>query len=120
MPTVFSHIAAPIAFRLGLGKQAVSPRLLTVGLLVSVLPDLDVLAFRFGIPYADSFGHRGASHSLALAVLLGLIATLAAPHLRATRGLAFVFVAFSAASHGFLDMLTNGGHGVALFLPASN
>ncbi|WP_366526648.1 metal-dependent hydrolase [Aquabacterium sp.] len=120
MPTVFSHIAAPLAFRLGLGKQAVSPRLLTVGLLVSVLPDLDVLAFRFGIPYADSFGHRGASHSLALAVLMGLIATLAAPHLRATRSLAFVFVAISAASHGVLDMLTNGGHGVALWWPASN
>ena len=120
MPTVFSHIAAPLALRLGLGKQAVSPRLLIAGLAVSVLPDLDVLTFRFGIPYADSFGHRGASHSLALAVLMGLVAVLLAPHLRATRGLAFTFVALSAASHGVLDMLTNGGHGVALWWPISS
>ena len=120
MPTVFSHIAAPLALRLGLGKQTVSSRLLTAGLLASVLPDLDVLAFRLGIPYADSFGHRGASHSLALAVLMGLYASLAARHLHSTRGLAFVFVAISAASHGVLDMLTNGGHGVALWWPASS
>lgn len=120
MPTIFSHIAAPLALRLGLGKQAVSSRLLVAGLAASVLPDLDVLAFRFGIPYADSFGHRGASHSLALAAFLGLLACLGASHLRSTRGLAFVFVAFSAASHGVLDMFTNGGHGVALWWPFSN
>jgi len=119
MPTVFSHIAAPLALRLGLGKQAVSPRLLATGLVASVLPDLDVLAFRFGIPYADSFGHRGASHSLALALLLGLIASLIASRLHTTRCLAFAFTAISAASHGLLDMLTNGGHGVALWWPAS-
>lgn len=120
MPTVLSHVAAPLALRLGLGKQAVSPRLLAAGLVASVLPDLDVLAFRFGIPYADAFGHRGASHSLAIAVLLGLAACLLASRLHATRGLAFMFVAISAASHGVFDMLTNGGHGVALWWPASS
>lgn len=120
MPTVFSHIAAPLALRLGLGKQAVSSRLLVAGLAASVLPDLDVLAFRLGIPYADSFGHRGASHSLALVLLLGLIACLMASHLRASRSAAFTFVAISTASHGIFDMLTNGGHGVALWWPASS
>jgi inner membrane protein len=119
MPTVFSHIAAPLALRLGLGKQTVPPRLLAAGLVASVLPDLDVLAFRFGIPYADSFGHRGASHSIALAIFLGLIASLVAQHLCVARGTAFIFVATSAASHGVLDMLTNGGHGVALWWPFS-
>lgn len=93
MPTVFSHIAAPLALRLGLGKQAVSSRLCMAGLVLSVVPDLDVLAFRLGIPYADSFGHRGASHSLAFALLMGFIAALCAPQLRATRVLAFAFVA---------------------------
>lgn len=29
-----------------------------------MLPDLDVIAFHFGIPYSAPFGHRGATHSL--------------------------------------------------------
>ena len=120
MPTILSHMAAPLALRLGLGKQVISPRLLMAGLAASVLPDLDVLAFRFGIPYADAFGHRGASHSLAVALLLGLLAAWMASPLRAGRVVAFAFVAFSAASHGAFDMLTNGGHGVALWWPWSS
>lgn len=119
MPTVFSHIAAPLALRLGLGSQAISTRLLVAGLVASMAPDLDVVAFRLGIPYGDSFGHRGASHALASAVLAGLLELLFSRQLRATRPWAFAFVALSAASHGLLDMMTNGGHGVALWWPAS-
>lgn len=51
---------------------------------------------------------------------MGFIAALCAPQLRATRVLAFAFVALSTASHGVLNMLTNGGHGVALWWPVSN
>lgn len=120
MPTIFSHIAVPLALRLGLGKSIVSAQLLAAGLTVSILPDADVLAFRLGIAYADSFGHRGASHSLAFAILMGLVASMFATHLRVTRSVAFAYVALSTASHGFLDMLTNGGLGVALLWPASS
>lgn len=67
MPPVFTHPAVPLAIGVGLGRGAVSGRLLACGVIGSVLPDLDVLAFRFGIPYAAEFGHRGVSHSLALA-----------------------------------------------------
>jgi inner membrane protein len=42
-----------------------------------------------------------------------------APPLRASRAVAFLFVAAACASHGLLDMLTNGGHGVAYFWPWS-
>jgi inner membrane protein len=83
------------------------------------MPDLDVLAFRFGIPYANEFGHRGASHSLAFAVLLGIVAAALASRLQVSRLAAFLFVGASAASHGLLDMLTNGGRGVALWWPLS-
>src|SRR5262249_26810128 len=38
----------------------------------SCLPDLDVIAFRLGIPYHAPFGHRGAVHSLAFAVSCGI------------------------------------------------
>ena len=81
---------------------------------LSLLPDLDVLAFRFGIPYGAPFGHRGATHSLAFAALLGL-AVLAWTRRWPVAALAAAVV----ASHPLLDMLTDGGLGVALWWPAS-
>lgn len=119
MPTVISHAALPLALGVGLGRRAVPAPLMVAGVIASVVPDLDVLGFRLGIPYASEFGHRGASHSLAFAFLLGAIAAALAARLRVSRLAAFLFVGGSAASHGLLDMLTNGGRGVALWWPLS-
>ena len=119
MPTVISHVAVPLALGLAVGAPAVSGRLLLAGVIASVLPDLDVVAFRLGIGYSHEFGHRGVSHSLAFAVFLAIAAAGAAKYLRVTRKAAFFFVLASAASHGLLDMLTNGGLGVALAWPFS-
>lgn len=82
-------------------------------------PDLDVAGFHWHIAYTDAFGHRGAAHSLAFAVMLGLLAMTFARKLQAGQKTAFLFVASSAASHGLLDMLTNGGLGVAMLWPFS-
>jgi inner membrane protein len=120
MPTVISHVAVPLALGLGMGRRSVPAPLLVAGVIASALPDLDVLAFRFGIPYSNEFGHRGASHSLAFAALLGVIAVVLASRLRVSRLAAFLFVGVSAASHGLLDMLTNGGRGVALWWPVAH
>jgi inner membrane protein len=120
MPTILTHAAVPLAIGLGLGRRRISPRLLVAGIVASMLPDADVLAFHLGIPYADAFGHRGATHSLAFALTLGLFALLAARRLQSNRGAAFCFVSVSALSHGLLDMFTNGGHGVALWWPVSH
>ena len=85
-----------------------------------MLPDLDVLAFRFGVAYSDAAGHRGVTHSLVFALLLGVLAACLASSLRCAWRTAFAFVFVSAASHGLLDMLTNGGMGVALWWPLSD
>jgi inner membrane protein len=119
MPTILSHAAVPIALGLGLGARTIPRRLLITGIVASMLPDLDVLAFRFNVAYADSFGHRGASHSLAFALLLALVAMVGARSLKSDARTAFLFVSICAASHGLLDMLTNGGLGVALWWPVS-
>lgn len=119
MPTIFTHAIVPIATGLGLGKHVISPRLMAAGIIVSILPDFDVVAFRLNIAYADAFGHRGASHSLVAALVLGILALIFAKRLCATRPAAFIFVAASAFSHGLLDTFTNGGHGVALWWPFS-
>jgi inner membrane protein len=88
-------------------------------LALSILPDADVFAFNFGIPYAHPFGHRGFSHSLAFALTVSFGLTLLT--FRKFAALqwwslwAFFFLAM--ASHGILDAFTNGGLGIAFFAP---
>jgi inner membrane protein len=86
----------------------------------AILPDFDVVSFRFGIEYAHELGHRGVSHSLLFAVCLGLLTSVNATKLHAGRAVAFDFVALATASHGLLDMCTNGGLGVAYFWPLTD
>ncbi len=112
-----THTAVPLAIAVALGRGRVSTRLTIAGIAASMILDADVLAFGFGIPYASDFGHRGFTHSLIFAIAAGLIAGLASPLLDSGRRTAFLFVAVAAASHGLLDMLTNGGLGVAYFWP---
>jgi len=87
--------------------------------IAAVLPDADTLGFRFGIAYADPFGHRGALHSLLFALLMALIATLFHQRLRASATTALIIVGVAAISHPLLDMLTDGGLGIAIFWPLS-
>jgi inner membrane protein len=119
MPTLLSHAAVPLAVGLGLGSRTVPPQLLLAGVVASMLPDLDVVGFRLGIPYTDIFGHRGFSHSFLSALLIGLAAAGVAGRLRCTRTAALLVVAASMASHGLLDIFTDGGPGVALLWPWS-
>ena len=119
MPSVFTHAAVPLALWCASTRGRVSTRLLAAGVAAAVLPDADVLAFALHIPYADAFGHRGASHSLLFAALLATLAALFARSLRAGRMQAAAFVFACALSHPLLDALTSGGLGVALWWPWS-
>ena len=87
---------------------------------LSLLPDADVIGFRLGVRYEDEWGHRGASHSLAIALaaalLTALIARLAGRPFGRAAWLAFIVV----GSHGLLDTLTDGGLGAALLWPLSD
>lgn len=117
MPTILSHPAAPLLIGVALGSNIISARLLVAGVVASILPDLDVIGFRFGIAYAHELGHRGFTHSLVFAFLVALIALSSFRQLHTNRKTAFAFVFIAAISHGLFDMLTNGGHGVALLWP---
>jgi inner membrane protein len=88
--------------------------------MLSLWPDIDAVGFRFGIRYEDAFGHRGASHSLLLAVVVALGAYAYArwkelPALRTS-----LVAGVVAMSHGVLDTMTfGGGLGCALLWPFS-
>jgi inner membrane protein len=119
MPTIVSHAAVPLALGIGLGEKRIPRTLLVAGIAASMLPDADVILAWFGASYDSVWSHRGVTHSIPFALLVSAAAVVllrrAAPALTV---LAFVFVA--TASHGLLDMLTNGGHGVAIFWPLSD
>ncbi|WP_437882640.1 metal-dependent hydrolase [Pseudomonas sp. LRF_L74] len=119
MTTLITHPLPILAVGLALGPRVIPPRLLLAGLLATLLPDADVLAFKFGIAYADAFGHRGFSHSLLLAGILGLLAALGCRGLHCGPLKAFAWISLATASHSLLDAATDGGMGVAWLWPWS-
>jgi len=95
-------------------------RVWVAGVVCSMLPDVDVLGFRFGVRYGDFWGHRGFTHSLLFAAVLATLTLI----LGFTRGLPgisrlslWTYFFIVTASHGLLDAMTNGGLGVAFFSP---
>ena len=118
MPTIFTHAVVPLAIAVAAGRGIVSPKLAIAGAVFAVLPDADVIAFRFGIDYADTWGHRGATHSIAFAALCAGALALVWKEARSLTG--FAFLTLAMASHGLLDTLTDGGLGAALWWPFDN
>ena len=115
MPTVFTHAVVPLAIAAAAGRARISPKLAIASAVFAVLPDADVIGFRFGIEYADAWGHRGATHSLAFAALCS--AAACAVWKQERRLATFAFLTLAMFSHGLLDTLTNGGLGAALWWP---
>ncbi len=117
MPTIFTHAAIPIAMTAAAGRHRIPLPITSAGCLLAMLPDFDVMAFRMGIPYEADWGHRGATHSIFLALTVTLAVAAVWP--KARRSIALLFLALSMASHGLLDMLTDGGLGVSYLWPFS-
>lgn len=119
MPTIFTHPAVPLAIGWALGTKILPSRLLVAGTIASIIPDLDVVGFRWGISYASAWGHRGFSHSLIFALALAVLGAMAYRSLRASPATTFLFLFLASASHGILDSFTNGGLGIAFLWPWS-
>jgi len=118
--TPLSHLAVPLALTAALGSDIVPPELMALALVCAALPDIDALGLWLGIPYEHPFGHRGFTHSLPFAAALAGAGALYAPALGADPLTAFGVLFVSAASHGLIDAMTNGGLGIAFFSPFSN
>ncbi len=121
MATSFTHPAIALGLLPWFREVRRSKAVLIMGIVLTNLPDIDVLSFRLGIPYGDTFGHRGFTHSLLFAVLIGALCAWALSWGRNRNFLSiWVFLFLCTSSHGILDALTNGGYGVAFFSPFSN
>lgn len=123
MASEFSHAAAALSLGPWFYKAGIPKRVWAIGALCSVVPDLDVIGFTFGIRYGDFLGHRGFTHSLLFAAILAAAAlVLAFPkHAQAvSQSSLWAYFFLATASHGFLDAMTDGGLGVAFFAPFDN
>ena len=87
---------------------------------LSLLPDADVFGFRLGVHYEDTWGHRGATHSLVFALGVALIALVIAKAARLPALRTALIALVVVSSHSLLDTLTDGGLGCALLWPFSN
>jgi inner membrane protein len=73
VPSVFSHAVAAIGIGACFYRPSIPTRIWITGAVCSMLPDLDVIGFRYGVHYGDFWGHRGFTHSLLFAALLATV-----------------------------------------------
>jgi inner membrane protein len=97
------------------------PKLAVTLAVLAVIPDIDALSIPLGLSHDHLLGHRGFTHSLVFAAIVGqlVLAVLFRKVPRFSRdwwtlwGLFFL----ATASHGILDALTYMASGVALWAP---
>lgn len=119
MASAFSHAIVALAMGKAFQSKALKWRELVLGALCSVVPDLDVAGFYFGVQYGDLWGHRGLTHSVVFAALLAgsIVAVWYQDKGTVAMTGLFLYFFFCTVSHGVLDAMTNGGLGVAFFAP---
>ena len=117
MASIFGHSVAGFTLTKVIDSKNLR-WLLLAAIFSTILPDLDVLAFKFGIAYEHPLGHRGFTHSILFAILwaLALMFTIG----RKNKLIWFLVIFLSTLSHGFLDAMTSGGKGVGFFIPFNN
>jgi inner membrane protein len=121
--SLVSHAVAALGIGACFYKSQIPKSVWVIGAACSVIPDLDVMGFRFGIHYGDFWGHRGFTHSLIFAAFLALV-VMALGFRHGVTGMhrltMWLYFFLATASHGLLDAMTDGGLGVAFFAPFDN
>ena len=120
MASIFGHALVAITVGNSFSKTYTSWKFWLLGIVCAIIPDADVIGFSFNIKYHSFWGHRGFSHSIVFAIVLGFLITFLfyKKHFFTVQGLLYsLFFAICTCSHGILDALTTGGLGVAFFSP---
>ncbi len=124
MPSIFTHAVVGVATGIATSERITQKRFWVLSILCPIIPDLDVLGLKIGIVYSSFLGHRGFSHSLLFALLLGILISSIFFRKEGKKKKKWLFytVYFSiiTSSHGILDALTNGGGGIAFLSPFDN
>lgn len=118
MASAFGHIASVIGFKKLFPDSVLGTKALLLGAISASIPDLDVIAYSFGIYPPDILGHRGLTHSVLFAVIWTLL-MIGVFHQKDRKH--FLLLGFyyfvCTMSHGVIDTFTTGGDGIALLYP---
>jgi len=117
MASIFGHSAVGFTLAKVIDNKNLK-WLIIAAIFSTILPDFDVLAFKFGIAYAHPLGHRGFTHSILFALLWALV--LMFTWGKQNKLIWFLVIFLSTVSHGILDAMTTGGKGVGFFIPFNN
>jgi inner membrane protein len=107
----YLHFAPAVALAVAVGPQRVGWGLMGAGIVSTLVPDLDVIGVTVGWGVHNGpYGHRGYTHSLGFALLVGLLGALwpTAGGWRRRLGRA-LYLAACTASHPLLDGLIDVG-----------
>lgn len=112
----FTHPIAAVVLAAPFYRREIPARVWLWGAALAALPDIDFIGYRLGVPYEHLWGHRGLTHSLVFAAVIGVLAAWwMRPDWKFIK--LWVFFFLCTASHGLLDGMTDGGLGVAFFSP---
>lgn len=117
MASIFGHGVVGFTITKLIGNKQ-SKWLLLAAIFSTILPDFDIITFKFGIPYEHPLGHRGFSHSVLFSIIWALILMFTLG--RKNKLIWFIVIFLSTISHGILDAMTSGGRGVGFFIPFNN
>lgn len=97
-------------------------RVITLAAICGVVPDLDLIGWPLGVSTFTLWGHRGLTHSIAFAVVLGVtVAALLPAATRRERWIVAAVLILATATHSVLDaMTTYSPTGPAFWAPFSN
>ena len=123
VPSIIAHAVAGAALGSALWPQ-VTRRVWVAAAVCAAIPDIDALGRPFGnLAYESAFGgHRGITHSLAFAIILGVVVSwtfFRGPEWSGAHVRLWIIFALATASHGALDALSTIGNGVAFLAPVS-
>lgn len=96
------------------GTRKISTRLMLCGACAAIVPDFDVISVRLYLDsYSGTYGHRGFTHSVLFAVLLGLIGALFSHKKtgpgQTSRATVWSYLTLCTLSHPVLDSLFDVG-----------
>jgi inner membrane protein len=124
MASIITHSIAAVIFGKTLTNKLLSKKFWIFVAIFSIIPDADVISFKFGIPYENFWGHRGFTHSFLFAFLIGAAGSgfyLKSFNITKAKFWGWTLFFFAITStHTLLDAMTNGGLGVAFFSPFEN
>lgn len=124
MASAFGHACAALTIGKIYSGKKLPVFFWVLSIVCAIIPDADVIGFKYGMPYQSTFGHRGFTHSILFALSMGFIASwvfIKSNPVNKKQKWKFILYFFLVTlSHSLLDACTTGGLGVAFFSPFSN